>query len=357
MIDLKNIKPNIPKVALEDYVWIIAGTPKSGKTTLFAQLTEKYFGDINKSILLAFEKGYQALRVNAVDINTWSDFEEAVDQLVEQKDELPFKFIGIDTADVMWEMAQEEVIKEWNLKNPHKRTNDIAGVGARGKSDQGFGVGYQRAKQKIRKNIDKLVKAGYGLMVITHCKDKEIEQKNGLTYDQLVVSLPSSAREVFVNMADFIVFITIEKEKDGNNLESKRYMYFRTDGYVEAGSRFRNVPERIEYDVDEFIRVFENAVRSEFSDEKELENARKEQAKQKEEEIKKFIEQEKAKPKAGDLIQEITGLIKSDDLANKRNDIKQKFNELFGSASGYRTCDDVELLQEALDYIKELISE
>jgi len=181
------------------------------------------------------------------------NFEEAVDQLVEQKDDMPFEFIGLDTADIMWEMVQAKVIEEWNREKPNMRTQDINAVGAKKQGGQGFGVGYNRAKTKIRQQIDRLMKAGYGVMAISHSKHNEVEEKSGLTYDQLVVSLPAKAREIFVNMADFIVFLTIEKEKVDDQIETKRYLYFRSDGYVEAGGRFRNIPEKIEYDVDEFI--------------------------------------------------------------------------------------------------------
>lgn len=352
---LNNLKVNVPKANLEDFVWVVAGIPKAGKTTLFAKVTEKYFGDIRKSLLLAFEKGYQALRVQAQDINSFDDFEEVANQLIEHKDELGIEFLGIDTADVLWEMAQEKVIREWNIKNPSKRTDNIAGVGARGKSDQGFGIGYQLAKQKVRKVIDKLVKAGFGLMILTHSKDKEIEQKDGLKYDQLVVSLPSSAREVFINMADFIIFITIEKEKVGNEIETKRYMYFRTDGYVEAGSRFTNVPDRIEYDVDNFLEVFKNAVLSEYGEGVDLEKIKKEQKEEKQKEVEKFIEEYKASKEdisVEDLILVIQDKVK--DLPNtKKKELANKFKEIAGTAD-FTKVDDIDKLKEILEVVKNI---
>lgn len=289
--DLINLKPNIPKVALDSYFYLVAGIPKAGKSSLFAKLVEQYYKNINAGLLIGFEKGYQALKINAVDINEWDDFEELVEELVEKKTELPFKILALDTVDVMWEMAQEKVIIEWNRKNPSKRTNDIGSVGAKGNSDSGYGVGYQKARQKIRTNIDKLMKAGYGIFAISHSKDKEVEEKSGLKYDQLVVSLPGSAREVFVNMADFVVFITIEKTKDENNdIETKRYIYFRTDGYVEAGARFKNVPEKIEYDVTNFISTIENAIKSEFDIDENIEKIAKQQIEEKEQKVKEYLE-------------------------------------------------------------------
>lgn len=356
-MSLKDLKVNVPKVALGDYFWLIAGIPKAGKTSLFANLVQKMYGDINKGLLLAWEKGYSALRVVPKDIPDWETWEEVVEELVEEKDNLPFELLGIDTGDVMWDKAIEKVIRDWNRENPSKRTKDISGVGAKKAGGQGYGEGYNRAKKLIRDSIDKLQKAGYGIMVITHSKDKEIEQKDGLKYDQLVVSLPTSAREVFVNLADFIVFVTIEKQKDENdNLITQRYMYFRSDGYVEAGGRFQNVPERIEYDIDGFIEVFENAVKAEFDEGTDLKAVAKEQQKEKEEEIKKNKEQlqqqkeaEEAE-KANETLETIIAKIdeKVNALSNdEKVEIAKEFKEILGTPN-YKKATDVDLLKECL---------
>ncbi len=352
MSRLKNKKPNVPKANLEDYFVLVSGTPKVGKTSMFVELIDKYFGDINKAMLIAFESGYKASKVIAEDVEDWPDFVDIVDELVEEKDNLPYEYLGLDTADVMYRMAVKEVIKEWNMKNPQKRTTDIGGVGAKGKSDEGYGVGYDKAKEKVWTQLDRLRKAGYGLFVITHSKDKEITQRDGNKFDQLVVSLPGSARDVFVNEADFIVFITSEKEKHGSEVINKRYMYFRTDGYVEAGGRFTNVPERIEYSVDGFLDVFKNAIESEFGDVKDIEKVKKEQQKEKEEKSKEYVEKEKAKKTANQLVKEITAEIKT--LSQeKKDDAKNKIVEVIGRPD-YRQVDDVNMLEECLTKIKEV---
>lgn len=352
MSRLKNKVPNVPKVVLEDYFWLIAGVPKSGKTSLFALLAEKYFKDVNKCLLLAFEKGYGALKIIAEDINSWEDFIEIVDELIESKEELPYELIGLDTVDKMYDMARDEVIKKWNRKNPDAQTDDIAGVGAKRDGGQGFGIGYQKIKEIIDKQLNRLIRAGYGIMAISHSKDKEVEQKSGLKYDQLVASLPQSVREVFVNMAYFMVFITIEKEKSGNNLETKRYMYFRSDGYVDAGSRFRNVPEKIEYDVDEFIRVFEEAVKTEVEENADIEKMKEEQKKYKLENAKQFIEKEKISKDPKVLQSEISKLVKTFSK-EKRTEVVELLKEFLGDPD-YRKVDDVELLQECIIEINKI---
>lgn len=357
-VNLLNIKTNEPRVALEDYVYLIAGIPKSGKTSLFAKFVEKYFGDPKYGLLLAYEKGYQALRVNAQDITTWEDTEDVVGQLIEHKDKLPYKIIGIDTGDIMWEMSQERVIQEWNASNPTKRTKEISGVGAKGKSDQGYGDGYGKAKKKIRHAIDRLQKNGFGVVILTHSKDKEVEEKNGVKYDQLVCSLPSSARDIFVNMADFIVFLTIEKEQVGTEIVTKRWLYFRTDGYVEAGSRFANVPVRIEYDADAFINVVTEAIKAEYASGTDLNKIREQQQLEREKNIQQYVAEQTEKQvnkSPEELIAEISTAIGKLDKDGK-NSAAHEINMILGVENPvlYKKSTDTDKLQLCLEAIKAL---
>jgi hypothetical protein len=360
MSKLKNLKVNVPKVAIEDYFWVVAGVAKAGKSSLFAKVAEEYFGNTDSGLIIGFEKGYSALKVKAVDVDDWNDWEDIVDDLVENKEEYGLKLLALDTVDIMMDMAIDLVIQEWNAKNPSKRTNEIGGVGAKGNSNQGFGVGTNLAKKKVRDSIAKLQKAGYGIFAITHSKDKKVEEKNGATYDQLTLSLSASANEVFVNMADFIVFLTVEAEKSGKNLVSKRYINFRSDDYVSiAGSRFQNVPNRIEYDVQEFLEVFRNAVQSEFDSGVNLEQIKREQAEKREAAAQEYIDSYKSESGSDSATAE--ELIESLNTAVKALDSKQKvkvtsgFKTILGGTANYSKIDDVELLQKCLDLVGEIV--
>jgi hypothetical protein len=354
---IKSAKVNTPQVRLQDYFWVIGGVPKAGKTSLAAKLAQYYFKDLEKVHLFGFEKGYQALRIKASDVDDWDDFEEQVDELVEEKDELGIEFVVIDTADIMHEMATQKVIDEWNAANSSKRTKDIGGVGAKGKSNQGFGAGYPLVKKKVRGALDKLFKAGYGIMVLTHSKDKTVEQKDGTEFDQLTLSLSNSAGEIFINMADFIVFITIEKTKVKDEVIEKRYMYFRSDGYVTAGSRFQHVPNKVEYDVKNFVEVFENAVKAEFEDGFDIDQLRKEQEAKREAAAKEFIEEYKKGDSAEELIAKIDEIAKSVPKTDKsvRDKISETFKEILGGTANYKEVEDVELLQKCVQAIEEIV--
>ena len=85
------IKRTSGKVDLSEIRMLLYGPPKIGKTTLLSGFPD--------TLLLATEKGYQALKVYALDIKSWEDFVKAVDLIEEGKHQ--YKTIGIDTADIL----------------------------------------------------------------------------------------------------------------------------------------------------------------------------------------------------------------------------------------------------------------
>lgn len=349
------IKPNVPKALLDEYMWVIAGIPKSGKTTMFANMLQEHYGSMDKGVLLAFEQGYKAIPgIHAIDVLDWDDFEETVDDLVDNKNDYTYKIVGFDTVDIMYEMAQTKVINEWNMKNPNKRTNDIGGVGAKGNSDSGYGVGYQKIKEKIRPVISKLKNAGFGIIALTHSKDKTVEQHDGQKFDQLMMSLPSTAREIFVNDADFMLFITVEKSKTKNGVETVRKVYFRNDGYVEAGGRFTNVPEYIEYngDVKQILNVFNDAVLGQFENKNvDLKEIAKEQAVEREQKANEFVANTKKEKQENDpdaLKAQIKALTDKMEKSTKKV-LADKFKAEFDGSIDYNKFEDIDQLKLALE--------
>lgn len=262
MIDLSNIEANEPKVNVEEYITLVYGKPKSGKTSFFVKLLKVVYGEdgINKGLLIATEKGYKALKVKKQDINRFEDFMEVTKQLVRDKERLPYTFLCIDTVDELHRYAVEYVIKREGLKDGKKyiALNDIP-----------WGKGHEMVLNEIVTPLKSLFNAGYGLQLITHDTDKKFESRDGVSYDKTTCSLPDKIRNSILNMADFINYIDIAKEKDEltGKIVDKRYIYFRASGSdLEAGSRFENVPEKIIYDAELYYQTFQNAVLTSLGD-------------------------------------------------------------------------------------------
>lgn len=256
MSRLKKIKPNVPQADLKDYVITLFGVPKSGKTTLAHNMGIEMYGTTEKSLLIGFEDGYKALPgVMAESIKDWSDFKDLVDDLIEDKEEnkdnSQFQFLILDTIDEMAEMAAKVVLP---------RLSKLDGKQYKNVDDVGFGRGTSAVRKEIMPVIKQLHKAGYGICAITHDKEKKMEPKVGQAYDVTTLSLSKTLSEGIENMSDFIVFINIEVEKVNGKNETNRYMYFRSDTTFRAGSRFKSVPEKVQWGAKNFLDVFKEAV-------------------------------------------------------------------------------------------------
>jgi putative heme degradation protein len=130
--------------------------PKAGKTSLLYNIVQKKFnGDVSKLILGAFEKGYNALDgIHAVDIPDWEAFQDLVDELVENKDQIPYRIFGMDTVDRAQKMVEKHVLNQLSIQDgkTYKALNDI-----------GYGKAHNMVEAEFTEQISKLDNAGYEL--------------------------------------------------------------------------------------------------------------------------------------------------------------------------------------------------
>lgn len=265
---LKNIKPNQVKVRLEDYIHLILGEGKTGKSTLFRDLVNLHYeGDMSKGLLLAFEPGYKALDgLYPQDIDDWDDWEDILDELIEDKKSLPYKFIAIDTIDKFVDMAIDKTLRE-SKKKDGKKVESI---------NSAFG-GYNRGKEyclKIMKDsLDKLHKNSYGIFLIGHTKLKKkntgITLADGQEYMQLSSNLTGDYEAIFRDLADMMTFLVVDKEVSGDieNVKTRTAktsvsMHFRSNGEIDCGGRFKDLPISLSYSAENYIKAFEKGVKS-----------------------------------------------------------------------------------------------
>lgn len=160
MAILKN-KLKINKVSLDfsNYYFFLKGVEKSGKTTLARDLVLKLYGKPEAGLLLAVgkEKGYKALdSIQALDVEEWDDFEEAVDDLIDNREEYKdIKFIFVDTLDELIELAEEETIAYSNRTTGKRVSSLNAALG-------GYGAGRRHLCKIVDEKLSALKAAGYG---------------------------------------------------------------------------------------------------------------------------------------------------------------------------------------------------
>lgn len=286
MAMLKNIKKNKVTADFSRFTYTISGRPKAGKTSLVYKTAVEKFGSADNLLLIAFEQGYGALDgVNAVDIEDFADFVDLVDELVEERNNVPYKMIALDTVDIMQDLAIPYVVKKASKQDgkAYKKLIDIP-----------WGGGWNMLSEEISNAVTKLQKAGYSLWFITHDKDKSFETRDGLKYDKTTLSLTGKVRDICLNMSDFILFIELTKEMENEKLIDKRKIHFRGDSTLECGSRLEDVPNYIDYDISGFIETIENAVLKAYGgDKNKMGEAKKEQQKELENKVEKFIEKSK----------------------------------------------------------------
>lgn len=340
---LNKVVKNEVTADILQYKQLIAGRPKAGKTSLFHGIVkEKFDGDMSKGLLVAFEKGYSALDgIHAVDIEEWEDFQDLVEELVDNKDEVSYEVLGFDTIDILIKLATQYVVAKQSIADKKRYTaiNDI-----------GWGKGYALMEEEIAEQVGKLDQAGYGLFFITHDKDTTMTTREGLEYNKTIISAGGRGGDYFRNTADLIVFIELTKEIEKGKQVDKRYIYFRGDADMEAGSRFKYAPTRVEYSTENYINAIEDAIKKEYGSDEAVEEAKEKQA---EEAVKK--EEEKKKEESvtpEDLIAKIDKQLK-----DVSKDDKVRLAELlkadFGNAN-YKKYDDVDDLKKALKLVGKL---
>lgn len=253
----RQYKTNEVKVDLANYRHYWRGVKKIGKTTLFKDFILKLYGDLSYGLLLEIgnEEGQKAIDGVVYDIvPDWSTLNEIVDDLIENKDENNFKFIAFDTVDELIKIGQKEIVRL-----------DYRKSGERHEFNACFG-GYGAPREKLVTLIDdimtRLARANYGLVWIGHTKYKTINEKSGDSYEQLTSNLNTDYDGIFANKADIVMMINAEREiEDGKIVDTQRYMWFRGDGFVDAGGRFPDIEQKVEFSVDNYVRVVTEAIK------------------------------------------------------------------------------------------------
>ena len=111
-IDLLALEPHKVSRDLRGYSVFFYGEPKSGKTTIASKFPN--------SLLLAFEKGYNALAgVMAQPINSWAEFIKVNRQLKDDKVKEKFATIIIDTSDIAYEYCEKYICNNNGVDKAH----------------------------------------------------------------------------------------------------------------------------------------------------------------------------------------------------------------------------------------------
>lgn len=342
---------NKVKVDIASYIHYWRGLRKIGKTTLFRDVLVEKYGSTDKGLLISVgnEDGYQALDGLICDVaEDWTTFTEIIDDLVENKTDNSFELIGWDTIDEVVKLAIEEVMRIHKKKKGSPAESLNAALG-------GYGAGRQKVLELIDEQMTRLKRAKYGIVFLGHTKVKDIKEKAGEEYQQLTSNLNSDYDGIFANKADIIMTISVDKEVADKVLTgTQRYMHFRDDGFVDCGSRFAKIPDKVEFGAKEYIEAVENGIRESINAEvtdKELQKMVADEKQNKEKEYRDYKDKLSA-PTSEKLAEKIKIILKSSKEENQKK-IGKKIRELEISIKELANT-DVEKLSSVIEFAETL---
>ena len=196
-----------------------------------------------KNLLLAFEKGYNAIAgVRPVDITKWSDLKLVLRQLEKPEARELYDTVTIDTIGIAWEMCEQFTCAQ----NGVQKISDIP-----------WGGGYSACKKEFESCLRKITQLGYGLVIIAHVDKRTEKRADDSEVEILGPAIPKRAYEIVNQLVDIIGYIDITWDDEGN---AERWLYTRKTPTVMAGSRFKYLAPKIKFGYQELVNAISDAI-------------------------------------------------------------------------------------------------
>jgi hypothetical protein len=221
-----------PKNALSDQTVLVYGPSKFGKTTWCSQA--------DGALFLATEAGLNSLEVYQEPITTWDDLLVKCREIAEGNH--PYKTIVIDTVDNAYRLCAEFICAKYKVEH---------------ESDLNYGKGWAVVNNEFYRVLAKLALLPYGLFLVSHAQEKEIETRTG-KITRIVPTLPDKARKAVLGLVDIILFGDLEvvPGADGKQPTLRRVLRTKPNTHYEAGDRTGRLPEVLDLDYRKFAEAF-----------------------------------------------------------------------------------------------------
>lgn len=231
-IDILSLQPNVISRDLRGKYLLLAGAPKTGKTTFCCQS--------DKALILAFEIGTNA-QGNAMvqPITTWSEFKLVLRQLEKPQAKEKYNTICIDTLTIAFDLCEQFICSQ----------NGVSKIG-----DVPFGAGYTQLSKEFESALRKITMLSYGLIMTCHLKESYDDEGKLISAKP---DLNNRCLKIANGIADVIGVITQTWNEKG---ESERWIQTRSTPTITAGSRFRFLAPRIPFDFYKFEEALCRAI-------------------------------------------------------------------------------------------------
>ena len=221
------------KRSLSDVSILLYGPSKIGKSTFASQAPD--------AIFIATEPGLNALEVYQYPVTNWAEFLDVCGELA--KGDHPFKTIVIDTIDILYRLCAEHICQKRGVEH---------------ESDGSHGKIYGLIKNEIYRVLTKLAHLPYGLILISHSQDRDLETRTG-TVTRTVPTLSESFRQIVIGLVDLILYcdVQVEQAEDGTR-RYRRVVRTKPNPNYDAGDRFGCLPEVMDLSFPAFAKAFES---------------------------------------------------------------------------------------------------
>lgn len=225
-------KKNDPR----DLTVLIHGQKKLGKSSFCSHLPN--------AVYAATEPGLGHLEVHQVPIQNWKDFIDFCNALVEEKHN--FQTVVIDTLNNLYAFCCRAVCEKYKVEY----VGDFKAIGK----------GHVLANNMFYETLLKLANLPYGLWMIAHSAEHEIETRTE-KYRKSVPQMPDKAAGQILGMADMILYATLHEEKDENGKSTFRHVLCtKPSKYYEAGDKSGILPPVIDLDYTKFAEAYESGI-------------------------------------------------------------------------------------------------
>ena len=234
-INLLELKPHKVSRDLSGYITYIYGPGGAGKTT--------FGSETPKPLLLAFEKGYNAIPgIIAQDITTWGELKQVLRDLKKPEVKAMFSTIIVDTVDISSQLCEKYLCNQLGIEN----------IG-----DGGWATnGWAKVKREWEQTFRAVTMEGYALVFISHSKDKTFTRKDNTSYNQIVPSCSTAYNEIIKNMSDIMGYIEVE--------HGERKLILRSnDESVDCKCRFKHIEPEIIFGYQNLVDALNRAIDAE----------------------------------------------------------------------------------------------
>lgn len=192
-----------PAKSLEDYIILVSGEKKIGKTTMLSHYGEAFF--------FMWEPGGRALSIYQKPMGDWPTFVKHVSEFKTSH----FHSGIVDTVDLAYHGCLESTCRRMGIEHP---------------TEEGYGKGWDAVRRAFTKTMLRdLGSSGKGIVFTSHVEEKTKMNRRGEKTTIITATMPGQARSVIEGAIDIWCYY----HYDGTD----RYLQIQGDDVVSCGHR------------------------------------------------------------------------------------------------------------------------